>query len=170
MSLCVRGREVEIDLCLCSVVKSCSTLLNDQPARLLSQWDFPGKNIGIGSHFLLDEISISLLISEVQPGGQIQLSGATSSLSATHCYLIFFFLNLSHRDYGKDLKEICFSIFTGQNTTIQLLSRLLFLPFNGKQEENPNFLTSIMHLFYFYLATIKDHVLFLIFYIIELFP
>ena len=41
------------------VAKSCLTLLEPhrlQPARLLCPWDFPGKNIGVGCHFLLQWI------------------------------------------------------------------------------------------------------------------
>ena len=54
--------------CCCLVAKSCPTLL--QPAwtaqlfcnphglstRLLCPWDFPGKNTGVGCHFLLQRI------------------------------------------------------------------------------------------------------------------
>ena len=29
------------------------------PARLLSPWDFPGKNSGVGCHFLLQEIFLT---------------------------------------------------------------------------------------------------------------
>ena len=39
------------------VTQSCPTLCNPMdcmyPARLLCLWDFPGKNIGVGCHFLL---------------------------------------------------------------------------------------------------------------------
>ena len=43
-------------LCCCLIAKSCPTLLRphgQQPARLLCLWDFPGKNTGVGCHFLL---------------------------------------------------------------------------------------------------------------------
>ena len=39
--------------------QSCPTLLwphGLQPARLLCPWDFPGKNTGVGCHFLLQGI------------------------------------------------------------------------------------------------------------------
>ena len=42
----------------CLVTKSCLTLLPPhklQPARLLCPWDFPGKNTGVGCHFLFQE-------------------------------------------------------------------------------------------------------------------
>ena len=31
-----------------------------QPARLLCPWDFPGKNTGVGCHFLLQGIFLTL--------------------------------------------------------------------------------------------------------------
>ena len=43
----------------CLVTKSCLTLLwpqGLQPTRLLCPWDFPGKNIGMDCHFLLQGI------------------------------------------------------------------------------------------------------------------
>ena len=45
--------------CYCLVAKSCLTLcnpLNYRPTRLLCPWDFPGNNIGVGCHFLLQGI------------------------------------------------------------------------------------------------------------------
>ena len=47
------------DSCCCLVTKLCLTLLQPHglyPARLLCPWDFPGKNIGVGWHFLLQGI------------------------------------------------------------------------------------------------------------------
>ena len=44
------------------VAKSCLTLLEPhrlQPARLLCPWDFPGKNIGVGCHFLLQRVFLT---------------------------------------------------------------------------------------------------------------
>ena len=41
----------------CSVSKSCPTLLRPHgPARLLCPWNSPGKNTGVGCHFLLQGI------------------------------------------------------------------------------------------------------------------
>ena len=43
----------------CLVTKLCPTFLwlhGLQPARLLCLWDFPGKNTGVGCHFLLQGI------------------------------------------------------------------------------------------------------------------
>ena len=39
--------------CVCSVTRSCPTWPHGlQPTRLLCPWDFPGKNTGVGCHFL----------------------------------------------------------------------------------------------------------------------
>ena len=40
----------------CSVVSDSLRPQERQPARLLYPWDFPGKNIGVGCHFLVPEI------------------------------------------------------------------------------------------------------------------
>ena len=48
--------------CCCLVTKSCPTLLQPlglQPATLLCPWDFPGKNAGLGCHFLLQGIFLT---------------------------------------------------------------------------------------------------------------
>ena len=48
--------------CWCLVAKSCLTLLQPhvlQPARLLCPWNFPGKNTGVGCHFLLQGIFLT---------------------------------------------------------------------------------------------------------------
>ena len=44
--------------CVCSFTQSCLTLRSHelQPARLLCPWDFPGKNTGVGCHFILQGI------------------------------------------------------------------------------------------------------------------
>ena len=46
----------------CLVPQSCLTLLwphGLQPTRILCPWDFPGKNIGVGFHFLLQGIFLT---------------------------------------------------------------------------------------------------------------
>ena len=48
-----------ISSCSCLVAKSCPTLLRPHslwPTRLFCPWDFPGKNTGVGYHFLLQGI------------------------------------------------------------------------------------------------------------------
>ena len=42
----------ELCCCVCSVVSDSLQPRGLQPARLLCPWDFPGKNIGVGCHFL----------------------------------------------------------------------------------------------------------------------
>ena len=45
--------------CSCLTANLCLTLLRPnelQPASLLGPWDFPGKDTGVGCHFLLQEI------------------------------------------------------------------------------------------------------------------
>ena len=44
------------------VAKSCATLLRScglEPARILCPWDFPGKDSGVGCHFLLQGIFLT---------------------------------------------------------------------------------------------------------------
>ena len=53
-----QGRALLLLLLLLSW-KSCPTLMRShglQPARLLCPWDFPGKNTGVGCHFLLQRV------------------------------------------------------------------------------------------------------------------
>ena len=52
--------------CMCVHVCSVTSVMSDcfqshglQPARLLCPWDFPGKNIGVGSHALLQGIFLT---------------------------------------------------------------------------------------------------------------
>ena len=48
--------------CYCLVAQSCPTLFQPhglQPTRLLCSWDFPGKNTGVGCHFLLQGIFLT---------------------------------------------------------------------------------------------------------------
>ena len=49
-------------LCCCLIAKSCLSLLQPhglQHTRLLCPWDFPGKNTGVGCHFLLQGIFLT---------------------------------------------------------------------------------------------------------------
>ena len=56
-------------VCVCVCVCVCSVMSNSlwshelQPARLLCPWDFPGKNTGVGCHFLLQGIFLTQIIS-----------------------------------------------------------------------------------------------------------
>ena len=58
---------------ICLVAKLCPTLLQPHepwPARLLCSWDFPGKNTGVGCHFLLQEIFLTPGIKLMSPAWQ----------------------------------------------------------------------------------------------------
>ena len=48
-------------VCVCSVTQLCSTLQSYEPlsTRLLCPWDSPGKNTGVGCHFLLQGIFLT---------------------------------------------------------------------------------------------------------------
>ena len=51
--------QVNMQDCCCLVTESCPTLWRPrglQPTRLFCPWDFPGKNTGMGCHFLLQGI------------------------------------------------------------------------------------------------------------------
>ena len=46
----------------CLIAKSCSVLLRPhglKPTRLLCPWNFPGKNMGVGCHFLLQGVLLT---------------------------------------------------------------------------------------------------------------
>ena len=53
---CCTGMRIIIIICMCSVVSDSSWPHGLQPARLLCLWNFPGQNIGLGCHFLLQGI------------------------------------------------------------------------------------------------------------------
>ena len=67
MFICCSYRVTVVGLCspycfsLCSVARSHPTLLqpHGKPARLLCPWDFPGRDTGVGCHFLLQGIFLS---------------------------------------------------------------------------------------------------------------
>ena len=58
----LRCKSFQKELGLCFESVSCSVMSNSsqpcglKPARLLCPWDFPGKNTGVGCHFLLQRI------------------------------------------------------------------------------------------------------------------
>ena len=49
-------KSIWIGLLSCSVMSNSLWLYGLQPTRLLSPWDFPGKNTGVGCHVLLQRI------------------------------------------------------------------------------------------------------------------
>ena len=55
----VHHRRLTHSICWCLITESCSALLGPQglePTRLLSPWDFPGKNTEVGCHSVLQGI------------------------------------------------------------------------------------------------------------------
>ena len=50
--------EIE-DVCVCESLQSCLTLCDRMDCRLFCPWDFPGKNTGVGCHFLLQGIFLT---------------------------------------------------------------------------------------------------------------
>ena len=73
------------------VAQSCPTLwdpMDCSPTRLLRPWDFPGKNTGVGCHFLLQEI---FLTQGLNPG-------------LLHCRQTLY--HLSHREVVQTLSRV----------------------------------------------------------------
>ena len=60
--LCSLLQLQKLHFCCCLVTKLCPTLLQPhvlQPTNLLCPWDFPGKNTGVGYHFLFQGIFLT---------------------------------------------------------------------------------------------------------------
>ena len=83
---------------VCSVMSNSLRLHGLQPARLLSPWDSPGENTGVGYHFLLQGIFLiqdhhRTTGEETQAWGWIQ-SNKQVSVSLNHkvlfCFVFFF--------------------------------------------------------------------------------
>ena len=57
----IRGLRMDTYLHVGMCAQSCLTLCSpmDCPARILCPWKFPGKNIGVGCHFLLQGIFLT---------------------------------------------------------------------------------------------------------------
>ena len=67
-------RSLCVYTCMCVLLHTQSYLTLCKPTRLLCPWDFPGKNAGVGCHFLLQGIF------ETQGSNQHLLPGQTGSL------------------------------------------------------------------------------------------
>ena len=85
----------------CLVTKSCLTLLwpqGLQPTRLLCPWDFPGKNIGMDCHFLLQGIfwSRNWTVSPALQADSLLLSHQGSPYSLSKFQLYNSVINYSH--------------------------------------------------------------------------
>ena len=55
-------------MCVCSIMSDSLQPNGLQPARLLSPWNFPGKNTTAGCHFLLQEMEPASLVSPASAG------------------------------------------------------------------------------------------------------
>ena len=76
---------------LCSVIQSCMTLLQPyelQPARLLCPWDSPGKNTGVGYHFLLQGIFLTQGLNLHLPRADFSLLSYQQSYVYSSCVLL----------------------------------------------------------------------------------
>ena len=56
--LAISSKITQCICCCCLVAKVCLTLRPHglQPSKILCPWDFPGKNTGVGCHFLLQGV------------------------------------------------------------------------------------------------------------------
>ena len=61
---------IEVTMCACSVVSTSLRPHGLQPARLLYPLDFPGKNTGVGCHFVLQGIFLTLGLESGSPAWQ----------------------------------------------------------------------------------------------------
>ena len=96
--------------CLCSVTQSYLTLYDSWTvarARLLCPWNFPGKNTGVGCHFLLQGIFLTeesnpgllhLLCWQVDALPLCHLEAHITENIYTHIYMIYIVKN-SSTDY-----------------------------------------------------------------------
>ena len=87
-------------LCI-SVQFSCSVMSDSlqphrlQPTRFLHPWDFPGKNTGVGCHFLLQEIFLTQGLNPGLPHCRQTLYHLSHQGSPSCCCLCIFRLNHS---------------------------------------------------------------------------
>ena len=103
-----------------SVTQSCLTLFNPhglQTTRLLCPWDFPGKNNGMGCHFLLQEEEHIKRIMEwavlPPPGGRTYQNPSLKSLNMfavkTYVYCILFIVSITaitiYKNFLSDLQS-----------------------------------------------------------------
>ena len=101
--------------CCCLVAKSCLTLLRPhglQPARLFCPWGFPGKNTGVGCHFLLQGFFPTQGSNPYflhQPVGSLPLSHQRNPPTPRAPRLSHFRSEVSERnsDLGKRVKDSC---------------------------------------------------------------
>ena len=112
-----------------------------QPTRLPCPWDSPGKNTGVGCHFLLQcmKVKVKLLSHVVTPW--------------TVAYQAPLPMGFSRQEYWSGLplpspKAVLFPVFQGISTLFSIVAVLVCIPTNSTL---PNFrldIVSINHLLY----------------------
>ena len=96
-----KGKCVNMDCCCCFLVAQlCLTLLwpcGLQPTRLNHPWNFPGKNTGMGCHFLLQGIFPTQGLNPCLLCWQAYSLPLSHHKSPTHFFrYTFFFFNVKH--------------------------------------------------------------------------
>ena len=120
------------------VAQSCMTFCNPigcmQPVRLLCPWDFPGKNTGVGCHFLLHRIfptqglNLGLLhcrwiLYHLNHQGSPNLIGITLNLQISLDNMtILAILTLSIQEHGISLNHFQFPLSTSYSSQHRSLS------------------------------------------------
>ena len=79
----------------CSVMSDCLWPHGLEPTRFLHPWDFPGKNTGVGCHFLLQEIFLTQGLNPGLPHCRQTLYHLSHQGSPSCCCLCIFRLNHS---------------------------------------------------------------------------
>ena len=79
-------------LCCCQVMSDSLEPHELYPARLLSSWDFPGKNTGMGCHFLLQGIFLTQGLNPCILDSKTDSVLLSHQGSPTNCYKIYLFV------------------------------------------------------------------------------
>ena len=94
-----------------------------QPARILSLWDSPGKNTGVGCHFLLPSVSQRMNFRV-----WIKLS-MTSSSHQMNCKFMRNFLSIWSWKHNSDLfKLVCLKLLSVWSDLCQKCGRMPHMP------------------------------------------
>ena len=116
-------------MCVCSVLSNSLKQCGLQPARLLCPWNVPGKNTGVGCHFLLQEIFLS---QGSNPNLLCPLHGWVDSLSLHHLgSLVTSYKELQavYREYMLHTKRASFLFPSFLPVYLPCLLLLFFFPF-----------------------------------------
>ena len=140
-------------LCM-HVPKSCPTLCNPmdlEPASLLCPWDFPGKNTGVGCHFLLQGLfptqglNLSLLhcghiLYWMSYKGSINIALGPPFLRPCPWPSLFLSTILAHPAMQKEICSICNTVPNMEVTLNSLerasASRISFEPYKGPMSQS----------------------------------